>query len=146
MAVGHKTGGRTKGTPNKLTGDVRAMILGALNTVGGEAYLARQAEENPGAFMTLLGKVLPTQVTGKEGRDLLPEGAASPDRLAQALLAVFGGGQAIVGALPGDGMASTSKDQPVAPALTHVPDQPTYQTSPAASPIQEQCDFPGRMP
>jgi hypothetical protein len=34
---------------------------------GGEQYLARQANENPSAFMTLLGKVLPTQVTGHEG-------------------------------------------------------------------------------
>lgn len=64
MATGKKTGGRQKGTPNKLTADVKAMILGALETVGGEDYLARQAEENPGPFMTLVGKVLPTQVTG----------------------------------------------------------------------------------
>ena len=64
MATGKKTGGRQKGTPNKLTADVKAMILGALETVGGQDYLARQAEENPGPFMTLVGKVLPTQVTG----------------------------------------------------------------------------------
>ena len=39
----------------------------ALSEAGGEQYLARQANENPSAFMTLLGKVLPTQVTGHEG-------------------------------------------------------------------------------
>ena len=39
----------------------------ALSDAGGREYLARQANENPGAFMTLLGKVLPTQVTGDEG-------------------------------------------------------------------------------
>ena len=67
MANGRKTGGRVAGTPNKFSADLRAMILGALSEAGGEQYLARQAHENPGAFMTLLGKVLPTQVTGNEG-------------------------------------------------------------------------------
>ena len=67
MANGRKTGGRVAGTPNKLSADLRAMILNALSEAGGEHYLARQASENPSAFMTLLGKVLPTQVTGHEG-------------------------------------------------------------------------------
>jgi hypothetical protein len=40
------------------------MILGALDEAGGQEYLARQAEKNPAAFMTLLGKVLPTQLAG----------------------------------------------------------------------------------
>ena len=57
-------GGRKRGTPNKVSGDVKAMILGALSDVGGRDYLARQAVENPGPFMTLIGKVLPMQVTG----------------------------------------------------------------------------------
>jgi hypothetical protein len=43
------------------------MILGALSEAGGEQYLARQANENPGAFMTLLGKVLPLQMAGDGG-------------------------------------------------------------------------------
>src|SRR4051812_42771432 len=67
MANGRKTGGRIAGTPNKFNADLRAMILGALSVAGGEAYLARQAETNPGPFMVLLGKILPTQVTGEEG-------------------------------------------------------------------------------
>lgn len=62
--------GRKPGVPNKLSGDVRAMILGALEGAGGQAYLQRQADENPGAFMTLLGKVLPTQLTGADGGSL----------------------------------------------------------------------------
>jgi hypothetical protein len=40
------------------------MILGALDEAGGQEYLTRQAEKNPTAFMTLLGKVLPTQLAG----------------------------------------------------------------------------------
>ena len=67
MAVGFKTGGRVKGTPNKVTGDLKAMILGALDKAGGLDYLADQAIENPGPFMTLVGKVLPHQVTGADG-------------------------------------------------------------------------------
>jgi hypothetical protein len=61
---GERRGGRKKGTPNKLTGDVKAMILAALDEAGGKDYLVRQAEEEPKAFMALLGRVLPMQVAG----------------------------------------------------------------------------------
>lgn len=40
------------------------MILGALDKAGGIDYLERQSGENPAAFMTLVGKVLPLQVAG----------------------------------------------------------------------------------
>lgn len=63
--------GRPKGVPNKITADLKAMILGALSDAGGQAYLARQAEENPGPFLTLIGKVLPLQVTGEGGGALV---------------------------------------------------------------------------
>ena len=59
--------GRPKGTPNKITGDLKAMILGALSKAGGLDYLADQAIANPGPFMTLVGKVLPHQMTGVDG-------------------------------------------------------------------------------
>ena len=55
-----KTGGRAKGTTNKLTADVKAMVLDALDQAGGVSYLLTQAQTNPNAFMTLVGKVLPT--------------------------------------------------------------------------------------
>ncbi len=43
MAKGQKTGGGSRaGVPNRLTSDVKAMILGALNNVGGMAYLEEQ--------------------------------------------------------------------------------------------------------
>ena len=54
--------GRKKGVPNKVTTAVKDMILSALDKAGGEDYLVRQAEENPTAFMTLVGKVLPMDV------------------------------------------------------------------------------------
>jgi hypothetical protein len=64
MAKGIKTGGRRAGTPNKLTADVKAMILSALDQAGGVEYLLMQARENPTAFLTLVGKVLPMTVSG----------------------------------------------------------------------------------
>jgi hypothetical protein len=59
-----KSPGRPKGSPNKLTGQVKEMILAALDKAGGVDYLTAQASENPSAFMTLVGKVLPLQLTG----------------------------------------------------------------------------------
>lgn len=56
--------GRPKGVPNKLTKDLKSMILGALDKAGGMDYLVTQSSENPTAFMTLVGKVLPLQLTG----------------------------------------------------------------------------------
>jgi hypothetical protein len=62
MAKGRKTGGRAKGTPNKVTGDLRAMILGALDAAGGQKYLQTQARENPQAFLALVGRTLPKEI------------------------------------------------------------------------------------
>lgn len=62
--------GRPKGKPNKVTKELKDMILGALDDAGGQAYLAQQAVENPGPFMTLVGKVLPKEVTGKDGEPI----------------------------------------------------------------------------
>src|ERR1043166_4888780 len=56
--------GRPKGALNKFTADLKEMILGALAAKpgGGQAYLERQADENPVAFMALVGKLLPKDV------------------------------------------------------------------------------------
>lgn len=65
--IGHPkpaSSGRQPNSPNKLTKALKAMILGALDEAGGQAYLTTQAKENPVAFMTLLGKVLPTTLAG----------------------------------------------------------------------------------
>ena len=59
--------GRPRGVPNKLNADLRAMILGALSEAGGQEYLARQANENPTAFLTLIGKS-PAPPNGRRGR------------------------------------------------------------------------------
>lgn len=56
--------GRPRGVPNKTTGAIKDMILQALDRKGGVDYLVEQADENPVAFMGLLGKVMPTQLEG----------------------------------------------------------------------------------
>ena len=67
MAKGQKTGGRQKGSPNKLTAQLKDMILSALDESGGIDYLKQTAIDHPTAFLTLVGKVLPLQVSGEGG-------------------------------------------------------------------------------
>lgn len=67
MAQGVKTGGRQKGTPNKVNAAVKDAIINAFDTVGGESYLVKVANTDPKTFCTLLGKVLPMQVEGEIG-------------------------------------------------------------------------------
>jgi hypothetical protein len=59
--------GRPKGSPNKTTAAIKDMILQALDNKGGVKYLERQAEQQPVAFMGLLAKIMPTQITGQDG-------------------------------------------------------------------------------
>lgn len=62
--------GRPKGSVNKVTADVKAMVLAALNEAGGAAYLLEQAKTNPNAFLTLVGKVLPLTIGGDKANPL----------------------------------------------------------------------------
>jgi len=63
--------GRVKGVPNKTTADVRNMLIASLDAVGGQAYLEKQAIDNPKAYLSLVSKVIPSevksQVTGSDG-------------------------------------------------------------------------------
>lgn len=68
---GPKVGGRKKGTPNKQTAAIKDMIVQALDKAGGVDYLLSQAEENPNAFMALVGKVLPLQLQGDPDNPLM---------------------------------------------------------------------------
>lgn len=71
MAKGIKTGGRQKGSLNKTTKELKDMILQALDESGGVEYLKQTAIDHPTAFMTLIGKVLPLQVSGVDGGPLV---------------------------------------------------------------------------
>lgn len=67
-ANGNKTGGRKKGTPNKLTATVKNAIAEAASDLGGKDRLVAWAKEDPEnekAFWTqLYPKLLPYQVNG----------------------------------------------------------------------------------
>jgi hypothetical protein len=86
--------GRPKGLPNKTTALLKDAILQAAENAGNKVgdnglvtYLEQQATENPGPFLSLLGKVLPMQVVGdlsvtvqtKEQRDAAVAAALQAD-------------------------------------------------------------------
>lgn len=56
--------GRPKGCQNKATAAIKEMVIAALDKAGGVDYLVRQSDDNPTAFLGLVGKVLPLQVAG----------------------------------------------------------------------------------
>jgi hypothetical protein len=69
-SAGNRGKGRIKGVPNKATKALKDMILGALDDAGGQDYLRRQSIENPTAFLTLIGKVLPTTINADVNGEL----------------------------------------------------------------------------
>ena len=72
--------GRPKGSVNKINAALRDMILASLDKAGGEAYLVEQARANPSAYLALLGKLIPKDITATvEARAYIvaPEQAAS---------------------------------------------------------------------
>lgn len=58
--------GKPKGATNKITKELKEMILEALDGAGGVGYLQERATDprTASAFLSLIGKVLPMQVTG----------------------------------------------------------------------------------
>lgn len=63
--------GRPAGATNKTTKAVKEMLMAALDELNGSEYFLEQARENPAAFMSLVGKLIPTEVknqlTGSDG-------------------------------------------------------------------------------
>ena len=68
-----KTGGRKRGIPNKVTADIKSMVIGAVNAKGGQKYFEEQAEKHPVAFLALAGKLMPTTLAGDADNPLIPE-------------------------------------------------------------------------
>ena len=58
--------GRPKGAQNKVTAELKDMILEALSSAGGVDYLTERAQDprTASAFLTLVGKTLPMTVKG----------------------------------------------------------------------------------
>lgn len=88
--------GRPKGAANKTTALLKDAILKAAENAGNKvgegnglvSYLEQQAVDNPGPFLSLLGKVLPMQIAGdlsvtvttKQQRDAAVAAATRADR------------------------------------------------------------------
>lgn len=87
--TGNRGKGRPKGVPNKTNALLKDAILKAAENAGGKegmvGYLTTQAIVNPGPFMSLLGKVLPTQVTGEGGDPIKTEEVGAGAKLAALL-------------------------------------------------------------
>lgn len=74
--------GRPKGAKNKISGDIKEMILKALDKAGGEDYLLKQAlADNPAPFLALVGKVLPLQLTGEGGGAIIIQATSHDEAL-----------------------------------------------------------------
>lgn len=56
--------GRPPGSQNKVTATVKMMFLGALDQLGGQAWLVKMAKKHPQAFIQVLKHIIPTQVVG----------------------------------------------------------------------------------
>ncbi len=57
--MGVRLGGRAKGTPNKVTADVRKLILTAVEEMGGHARLIAWAREDPANERIFWGQIMP---------------------------------------------------------------------------------------
>lgn len=81
--------GRPKGVPNKLTQSAREALQLAFEGLGGVERLIEwaRADDNLGDFYKLYARLIPVEVTGKDGKDLVPE--ADMDLMAQARLIIF---------------------------------------------------------
>jgi hypothetical protein len=75
IGIGHGVPGpgRTRGVPNRTTAVIKEAVIAAAQAVGEDGkgkdgligYLKRVAQRDMKAFCTLLGKVLPTQISAE---------------------------------------------------------------------------------
>lgn len=62
MAKGIKTGGRKKGSKNKMSADVRQSVLDTYAAIGGDKFFAEWAKQKPSDFFQIYAKLLPKDV------------------------------------------------------------------------------------
>ena len=67
MAKGRKTGGRRPGSQNKITTQMKIAMLEAFNALGGVPALVAWGQEERTEFYRLAARLIPTEVTGKDG-------------------------------------------------------------------------------
>lgn len=78
-------GGSRKGIPNKATTELKSMVLQALDGAGGVDYLIERANDpkTASAFLTLVGKVLPLQLSGDPTNPITIAWPVAPSRVEQ---------------------------------------------------------------
>lgn len=64
MAIGRKTGGRSKGTPNKLTRAFKTAVMLAFQDIGGDPAFSKWAKANPTEFYKIAARLIPHEVVG----------------------------------------------------------------------------------
>lgn len=62
MAKGQKSGGRKKGTPNKVTSSVKNAVLETFRNIGGVSHMTDWAKENPNEYYKLAARLIPTEI------------------------------------------------------------------------------------
>ncbi len=70
--------GRPPGSPNKTTASLKAAILEAFDEIGGAEWLKDLAESDPKAFVSLLARLIPSEVSADITSTTLP---GLPDNL-----------------------------------------------------------------
>lgn len=72
FAKGNKRAGSRKGKPNKTTAAAREAFQLAFDGAGGVDGLTSWAKDNQGEFYKLYARLIPTELTGKDGAPLIP--------------------------------------------------------------------------
>jgi hypothetical protein len=71
FAKGNKLAGSRRGKPNKATASIKEALLLAFNELGGVPALVKWGKDNPTEFYKQCTKLIPVEVTGKGGSDLV---------------------------------------------------------------------------
>jgi len=71
---GEKTGGRVKGTPNKLTAEIKKAMSESFEIVGKTDYFVKLANDHPKVYGALIAKYIPSKIEAEiEIKDGLTE-------------------------------------------------------------------------
>ena len=65
--------GQNKGSPNKVTKTLKEALLASFETLGGEAWLVQLAESDPKAYASLLGRLVPSEISAEVVSTTFPE-------------------------------------------------------------------------
>jgi hypothetical protein len=86
--LGRKTGGRQKGTPNRVSATARDNIIRAFDDLGGVPALVEWAKANRADFYRIYARLLPVEshIGGADGGAVEVDLAGGKEKLLQMLL------------------------------------------------------------